>query len=145
MPCPTSRFPRSKSHQGGLWSSCAGNPLAKGTHWPRCAERRSCWARRRLPLRANWQTWRDTNMTFPSSWQRPGKGREQTLSRCIYIPSTQYGRVSRRKKLCHNVKIIFLTPKASKALVSLGLLLVPLSTLLCEVQSKPPSPELSSR
>lgn len=51
---------------------------------------------------------------------------------------------SQEKETCHNVKVILLTSKASKALVGLGLLFVPPSTLVWEVKSKPPGPELSS-
>lgn len=51
---------------------------------------------------------------------------------------------SQEKEICHNVKVIFLTSKASKAVVSLGLLFVLPSTLMWEVKSKPLGPELSS-
>ena len=81
--CPAFRFPASKSRLAVAWSSCARSPLAKGTHWPRRPKRRNCWRMRRLPWRCDWQPRSGTDKAFQSSWQRPGKGREETLGRTL--------------------------------------------------------------
>lgn len=83
-------------------------------------------------------------MSFPSSWQRPGKGREQSLSDVFTFHGQKLYESLKKRQICPNGEVIFLTPKARKALVSLGHLFVLLSTLLWEGESKPPSPELSS-
>lgn len=97
--CPAFRFPASKHRLAVLWSSCARSPLAKGTHWPRCPERRNCWCVRRLPWRCDWQPWSGTGKAFQSSWRRPGKGREESRGRtllnvCNHNGGDHYMRIS---------------------------------------------------
>lgn len=95
---PAFRFTASKRQPAVVWSGCASSPLAKRMQWPRCPKRRNSWCMRRLPLRCDWQLWNGTDKAFQSSWQRPGKGREEALDRtlfnvCNYKGGNHYTRI----------------------------------------------------
>lgn len=76
---PTCRFAAGSGQPTGVWRSCSRSSLAKGTHCPRCAETRRCWQKRTLPWKRDWQSRSGTYEACQSSWQRPGKGRQETL------------------------------------------------------------------
>lgn len=102
---PAFRFTSSKSQLAVVWSSCAKSPLAKRMHWPRCPKRRNSWCMRRLPLKCDWQLWNGTDKAFQSSWQRPGKGREEALDRtlfnvCNYKGGNHYTRIYCKPYAC---------------------------------------------
>lgn len=99
-PAP-SRFAARSVQPAGVWRSCSRSSLAKGTHCPRCAERRRCWRKRTLPWKPGWQPQSGTSEAFQSSWQWPGKGREEMLGRTSF-------RAWNYKGAGHVVRIYFL-------------------------------------